>query len=308
MVMAHERHRERERRKAAHASSAAFFAAKPKIVEDPDVPVEGDDFAALIRKTKARKARLKRERMDDSADAAEIMPAGKVPKLDEAVSGIDIPNQNATSQANVAYWDASVHKNTYAAIYDVDADTLIIPPSPPSVPLSPSETSPIREANREPPPAVQRVDHISIVRPVDTAPVGNRKPNPFHHPVEVAQGKPNAVRPDVASFPTNAVASSNIIEASSPSRVAPSRVIPNTVRPSATQTPSPAKLSTAVSTQPQGDMPGSAEQPGQPSARATPPLSEEQLRRIERNRQIAIERKKLYFQRLRREQMRQPDF
>lgn len=301
-VMADERHRERERRKAAHASSVAFFSAKPKAADDPDVPVEGDDFSSLIRKTRARKERLKRDRKEGDADKVDMMPAEKVPRLGptEGEAGTANGNRSPGVHADVD-GTADVGRRAELAVFDVDADTLIIPPSPPSLPPSPSETSPVHEERKEPAPGVQGDrDAISAERSAVTS--GS----------EMLRGKLETTYPEVGRVSTNPAVSSNAADVASPSLMGgsavPSKSPLNASRSAAAHTQSPANGSNGTSTQPHIDVSGSGGQPGRPSSRATPPFSEEQLRRIERNRQMAIERKKLYFQRLRREQMRQPDF
>lgn len=301
-VMADERHRDRERRKAAHASSVAFFSTKPKAADDPDVPVEGDDFSSLIRKTRARKERLKRERKESDADKVETMPAEKIPRLGPTERGGGTANGTGSPDGNIdADATVDVGRKAELAAFDVDADTLIIPPSPPSLPPSPSETSPLREDGKKPSPGVQG-DRDAVIAERSAA----------RSDAGMLHGKQEMTYPDVGCVSANPAVSGNAADASSFPLMGASAVASksplNAPRSAAAHTQSPANGSNAASTQPQMDIAGSGGQPGRPSSRATPPFSEEQLRRIERNRQIAIERKKLYFQRLRREQMRQPDF
>lgn len=329
-LVADENHKARERRKAAHAVSAAFFAAKVQAVEDPQLPIEGDGFNDLIRKIRVKRENLKRERRE--ADDGETLPLAKVPKhagLSTSREGLGSNGKQHPSHVNV---EPQPQAAAGLPTNNVNFDYLVVPPAPPSRPSSSSDGSAKDESdNAHETQAFSRQCPVAVLQP-STAEVAQLNKSPrtdsLHHtslPQAVSIGqfapfaqreatnqaaerfgkKPNIARSGVSADSKEQRASKHIPQPIPGVGAAIHGSFIQVAIPTGTQTPSPAKMPSPVPSRSQNEAADSGGPTIRPSNQTQSPLTDEQRRRIQENRNKCLERR---IRRLQREKMRQPDF
>lgn len=332
-LVADENHAARERENAAYVSIGTFFATK--IAGDPQLPAEGDGFDDLIQKITVKRENSKRKRRE--VDDRETLPLAKVPKhagLSTSQEGLSSNGEQHPTHVNVEPQQQAVPG---LPTNNVNFDCLVVPPAPPSIPSSPSDGSAKDKSdNAHDRQAFPRQCPVAILQQ-STAEVGQLNKSPRTDSLHDTSLPQAVSRGQSAPFPQREAANQAAERFGKKPNLARSRVSPDSKEPetpkhipqpipgmgaavrgsfiqaaipTATQTPSPAKMPSAVSSRSQSEVANSevansGEPTIRPSNQTQSPLTDEQRRRIRESREKCLERR---VQRLQREKMRQPDF